>query len=380
MFKYTTRLKKSYVTASKGWLKAFTDIEIKNAIRTGIASALSLFVGVWFSKLLNRPDYLISGLWCVVSTIVVLQAHLGGTYKASWQRFLGVIIGSVSGCVLTYYLGSNPVSLGIAVAVTVIICSFLRMQESVRIACLTVAVILVLSGLRQDLDIWWFGIYRFLDSCLGICIAVVVAHTLWPAEATEKIEHNITKIFSSLSKLFHLSADLEVESERHEKLFYTLKDEIDELLEDNNERLDEARLELAMRHTSLDSWKQLLISLRSSLDAIITIKQLPKSKLILILDESLLTKLQDFSEETEASLQRLSGMFEIEENGAVKDQDLTVAYNALKEDLVRFRGTRATRQFDWKEIEGFFVYFYSLGMVAEEIFHMEELLPKLHSD
>jgi uncharacterized membrane protein YgaE (UPF0421/DUF939 family) len=375
MFKYSTKFEKSAPT--KGFFRRiFGNIEFKNAIKSGIAASISLFVGAWFSTLLNRPDTLISGLWCVVSAIVVLQAHIGGTYRAAWERFLGVLIGSILGCTLFYFMGDNPLSLGVAICATVLVCTFLNIQESVRIACLTVAVIMILSS-SHHISIWWYGLYRFLDSCLGIFIAMLIAHILWPAEATEKIEYNIAKALSSLSKLFHIAVDLDPESERHEKLFQTLKEEVNELLVDSRDNFEDARLEITLRESKLEDWNLLLKLLQESLDAIITIKQLPKSKLNLILDDALLTKLKDFIEITEASFQQLSWAFD--ENNKVLENsldELPTSFNDLKEDLVRFRGTRATRQFDWKEIEGFFVFFYSIGMVAEEIYRIRDLLPK----
>ena len=244
---------------------------------------------------------------------------------------------------------------------------------------MTVAVIMILSGLRPDVNLWWFGLCRFLDSCMGIFIAVIVSHTIWPAEATNKIQFNISKILSSLSKLFHLSVDLEPDTERHDKLFNSLKDEIDELLVDNSSHLDEAKLELAMRQSSLDDWKLLLHALESALDGIVTLRHLKKSKILLMLDDPLLTNLNNYIDAAETNFQYLSKNIDPNDkrNELPVDHDLTESYKILKEDLIRLRGTRTTRQFDWKEIESFFVYFYGLGMVAEELFHIEALLPKI---
>jgi uncharacterized membrane protein YgaE (UPF0421/DUF939 family) len=318
-------------------------------------------------------------LWCVVSAIVVLQAHLGGTYKAAKERFLGVLIGSILGIALTYAFGSNPISVGAAVALTIIICSFFQLQESVRIACLTVVVIMVLSGLRPEIHLWWFGVCRFLDSCLGIFIAVVVAHTLWPEEATFKIQHNISKILTSMSKLFEISVNLETDAERHDKLFQALKDEVLDLFEDSSTHFDEAKLELALRQSKLEDWKLMIHNLESALEAIITLKYLKKEKLMLMLDEALLTRLDNFNDAAESVFQSLSKQLDSGEarHSEEVENDLTLSYQALKDDLIRLRGNRTTRQFDWKEIESFFVYFYSLGMVAEELFQTYKLLPRI---
>ena len=103
------------------WYRKILDrIELKIALKAGIAAFLSLYAGNSFAKLLDRPDYLLSGTWTVMSTFVVLQAHLGGTYKAAWVRFLGVLVGSFMGGFFTSIFGSNSVTLCVSVLFTVI--------------------------------------------------------------------------------------------------------------------------------------------------------------------------------------------------------------------------------------------------------------------
>ncbi len=381
MFKYSTRPTKPSTpfTSKSYWRLSLINIELKKAIKVGIAAAVSLFVGIWFSTLIERPETLVSGLWCAISSIVVLQAHLGGTYKAAWQRFLGVLIGSILGCIFTVSFGSNPISLGFAIMLTMIICSAFKLQESIRIACLTVAVIMVLSGVRPEIELYLFGLFRFLDSCMGIFIAVVIAHTLWPAEATDKIRNNMAKILSSMSKLFDLAVEIGVLSDRQDKLFHAIKDDIYDHFENNYDLIDEVTLEQVIRQTTMEDWKILIHSVESAFDAIITLKQLQKSKILMMLDDSLLDQLKHFIEAADSSFQSLSRQLETGDDRQLSfsEFDLKTTYKSLKDDLVRLRGNRSTSQFDWKEIESFFVYFYSLGMVAEEIFRIEALLPNI---
>lgn len=381
MFKHLIGPEKvSQPIISKGfWHKSLINIELKKAIKVGVAAAISLFLGIWFSTLFSRPDSLVSGLWCVVSAIVVLQAHLGGTYNAAWQRFLGVLIGSILGCLLTSSFGSNPTSLGAAITLTIIVCSFFKLQESIRIACLTVAVIMVLSGLRPEISLWMFGLYRFLDSCMGIFIAVAVAHTLWPEEATDKIRNNMVKILISLSKLFQMATDLNPDSDRQNKLFQTLKEEIYEYFEKNHELIDEANLEQAIRQSTMEEWKILIHSIENILDSTITLKQLQKSKISMMLDDQLLEHLNNYVEAGESTFQDLSKQIELNENRpiALIEEDLMMTYTSLREDLVRLRENRTTRQFDWSEIESFFVYFYSINIITEELLRIKSLLPNI---
>jgi hypothetical protein len=45
-------------------------IEVKQAIKTALAAVLSLFLCIELDLVIPRPQILISGLWCVVASIV----------------------------------------------------------------------------------------------------------------------------------------------------------------------------------------------------------------------------------------------------------------------------------------------------------------------
>ncbi|NGX43561.1 MAG: hypothetical protein K940chlam7_01859 [Chlamydiae bacterium] len=56
----------------------FGRMEFIIATKAGVAAALSLYLGVSFAKFLNKPDYLLSGTWSVMSTFVVMPSASRG--------------------------------------------------------------------------------------------------------------------------------------------------------------------------------------------------------------------------------------------------------------------------------------------------------------
>lgn len=358
---------------------AFARIEVKTAVKVGVAATISWFLGTGISKLMVRPDTLVSGVWCVVTAIVVLQANLGGTYKAAWLRFLGVLIGSVLGCAFTSWLGADPLHLGISVMITVLICTFLDLKDSVRIACLSVAVIMILWGIKPDINPWVFGFYRFVDSCLGIGVAMLVAHTLWPAQARNKLQSNIAKSFGLLSKLFRIAINLESTPEQSSsKSSDLLENEVSDLIKDSKSFLDEAKLELLARASTLDDWKILLNILEDILESVMTLNDLSKNKLTLILDDQLDKNLGNVVEQSDLIFQELVKSLDSDKSLLTESakENLIQAVRFLKADLLRFRGTKTTRKFDMVDVESFFVFFYSLGNITENLLKAEEVIPK----
>jgi uncharacterized membrane protein YgaE (UPF0421/DUF939 family) len=184
------------------WLN---QIEWKIAIKTGLTASLSLTVALTFNHLLKRPDSLISGLWTVLSSIVVIQAYLESTYNAAWARFLGVFVGSCLGGIFTSIFGaSHAFTLGISIFFTIVACSMINLKESFRIACLSVAVVNVLWGLNPNVSPWVFAFFRFIDSCIGIFIAIIISHILWPFQAMKNMRKIFAETLSSMNQTYML--------------------------------------------------------------------------------------------------------------------------------------------------------------------------------
>lgn len=338
-----------------------------------------MLLGLSFGKLFDRPDTLVSGLWCVVASIVVIQDNLGGTYKAAWERFLGVFIGSIIGCVCSKWLGASALNLALSISGTAIICYFLNLKDSIRIASLSVAIIMVFWGEKGEIDPWVFGIYRFIDSCLGIFVGVVVAHVLWPSQAADKLQINVSKILHALNKLFLNSVDMDSSKDLHSKAVFLQESEVLDLFKESYAYLDEVNLEVIIHRTPIEEWKFLLRSLESVYESIITLKELSKGKLSLMLDEPLLKKFESYVEDAEISLEEFSKELETGNSTRTKmiSSDLVASIKELKEELLRFRKTKATRKFDLEDVEAFYVFFYCLGTISDELLRIREIIPKI---
>lgn len=346
-------------------------LELQIAMKAGVAASLSLYLGVAFAKWLDRPDTLISGTWCVLSTFVVMQAHLGGTYRAAWVRFLGVLIGSFMGGLFTTLFGSNAITLGISVVLTVLSCSLFQIKDSIRIACLSVSMVMILWGLHPSISPWQFGWYRFLDSSLGILIAVLVSHTLWPTKATMKLRLSVAKTVHMINRLFQMELSLKPEPKNFERVHRRLSMEVEESILQAQNFLIDSELEVLSRTRRIEEWANLLDHLSAIFDATKELNTFHTFDLKRILDKNLSEKLdgtiKTIGKTMNTLVKRLKREYDKEPS-----QELREAVNALNEELARFRTTRTTRKFDRHEVEKFFVFFYNLRLVIEELIKMDE--------
>jgi len=358
------------------WQRFAKKTETEIAIKSAVVAALSLFVGVSVSRLMGRPDKFISGAWCVMTSIVVLQASIGGTYKAAWKRFLGVLIGSFMGGIFTITFGTNPLSLGISIGLTVMTCCSIHLKESYRIACLSVAIVMVLWGLNPTLSPWQFSLYRLVDSTIGILIAVIIAHLLWPTEATKKMRLSIAQTLALLSKLYRLTTEKNPSTQEKNLEIQKLALKIDKHLKQISNFLEESRLERLTRTTKLEHWSLIFRSLQQIFDKLLNLRDVYKKNLENLLDDDLSYHLASYLNSTDLALQELSQMFQ-ERILLEPHQDLEQIIDQMSKDLDRFRDTRATRQFNLPDVEGYFVYFFDLKSIGESLLQLEKTTRQL---
>jgi uncharacterized membrane protein YgaE (UPF0421/DUF939 family) len=137
------------------------------AIATGTAGVVSLYA----ARLLQLPQ----AYWAPISSFIVLQSNVAATLSAARNRLIGTAIGAVIGALFVRYTGSHPLWLGLAVVLTVLVCLGLGLEDSYRLACVTVAIIMLTGSNRSA---WVAASHRFLEVALGIVVAVLIAGIL----------------------------------------------------------------------------------------------------------------------------------------------------------------------------------------------------------
>lgn len=357
-------------------IDAFLDIEFKLAIKTGVAACLSFLLGTFLNSLFHQAAIPISELWCTVSSILVLQAHTGGTYKAACERVLGIVIGSFLGSYFSATLGSNSLLLGLCVTSTIILCTLANLKESVRIACLSVAVIMIIFTTQPHISPWAFGLHRFIDSLLGIMVGIAVSLLLWPSRATRKIRRNFANMMVALGELLTKAFGSEKVSL---EAFIELEKKIEGLLEDSGAHFNEAELELVFKESKLNHWVLFKQSIQNVLKLINMLKY--ASSIREQLDSDLNEQVNHFTILCVAVLEHLS--IEIvkrkDEKAFEVEMDLMGAQDQVEEKYLAFiQGNQnEDLKMNREEFEKVSVFFYCLRLLFIELLNLEHLTQKI---
>jgi uncharacterized membrane protein YgaE (UPF0421/DUF939 family) len=150
-----------------------TLLHLQQAAKTGLAAALAYYL----SRFLHLPE----SYWAAISAIIVMHSDLSQTLKASRDRIVGTAIGVSIGGVFAALFGGSIWAFGIAVTITVFICSLLGFAEAARLAGVAVAIVMLASHEGRP---WTVPLHRFAEVAFGIVIAVLVSALKWPAQSS----------------------------------------------------------------------------------------------------------------------------------------------------------------------------------------------------
>jgi|SRR5580704_1076946 uncharacterized membrane protein YccC len=143
-----------------------------NAARTAIAATASFLI----ARVFRLPE----AYWAAISTIVVLQSTLGASLQISQDRFLGTLIGAVTGGLLAQYFPPVWWVFALGIFFLGIVCALSHLHNAYRFAGITLAIVVLIPHTAAAPIV---ALHRFIDVSIGIVVGLAVT-IIWPAPAT----------------------------------------------------------------------------------------------------------------------------------------------------------------------------------------------------
>src|SRR3984957_8787552 len=155
-----------------------------------------------FAYVLAELFALPQGYWAVFSAIIVIQASVGGSVKATIERVIvtigGAVIGGAVGFVVPH---QNVFSLGVALVVAIVPMTLVAaLWPNYRIAPLTAVIVLLTPGAQQlgPLD---SAFYRIVEIVVGSFVGLGVSLVVLPARAHALVVGTAARALSLLADL-----------------------------------------------------------------------------------------------------------------------------------------------------------------------------------
>jgi uncharacterized membrane protein YccC len=139
--------------------------------------------------------------WAVFSAIIIVQASVGGSVRATIDRVIGTIGGAVAGGAVGYLLPhDSALSRGVALVIALVPLTLVAaLRPNYRIAPLTA--VIVLLTLDAQLGPLGSAFYRILEIALGCFVGLVVSLVLLPARAHGLVISTAASMLTQLADL-----------------------------------------------------------------------------------------------------------------------------------------------------------------------------------
>lgn len=144
----------------------------KMPLQLAVATFLSYLAGVTVSVGFTGEPPLLAALWAAISALVVPQDTWKGTLDAVRIRIVGSFIGSVGAVICFMLMPVKAWSVALAIIVVTMLCVVFKYERHMRLACITLMLLLLVHELSPSQPISSFALWRFFDSLLGSLIAL----------------------------------------------------------------------------------------------------------------------------------------------------------------------------------------------------------------
>jgi uncharacterized membrane protein YgaE (UPF0421/DUF939 family) len=158
-------------------------------LKTAIAVVVSLYVTEWFSL---EPAFLV-----VLAAVIATQPSIYRSWQYILEQLQANTIGAVIGFVAVFFIGNEPLVIGIVVIVAILINLLLKFDKSIGLSIVTIIVIMEVP----EEHLFTFGINRFLLILTGIIISVGINMLFIPPKYETKL---IDRIKASSQMVFAL--------------------------------------------------------------------------------------------------------------------------------------------------------------------------------
>jgi uncharacterized membrane protein YccC len=168
--------------------------ELRLCVRTTVAGVLAFVL----ASVTNLPQ----GYWAVLTAVIVVQASVGGSLKATIDRLIGTVGGAACGGVVALLIApTGGVERGEALAVALAPVALLAaLNPSFRIAPVT-AVIVLLSPTSEHAGPIASALERILEIVLGSLVGLGTSLVILPARAHDLVTEASSRVLTLLADL-----------------------------------------------------------------------------------------------------------------------------------------------------------------------------------
>lgn len=142
-----------------------------------IVAIASYLLGYYFTSMFHEGTAEVGGLWSVISGVFVMSEKESFTIRSATMRVKASFIGCLIAGAYLYFFTFSVIGFAAAIALGVLVCHSLRIPDHIKTASITIAVVVIISVIVQDIGPVANAGLRFAESVIGSLVAVAVGYT-----------------------------------------------------------------------------------------------------------------------------------------------------------------------------------------------------------
>lgn len=146
------------------------------SLEASFIALICFVIGNYLISLAHDGKGYIDGLWCMISSLVVLQSFVSETLDASKSRISGTVIASIISALSCLIFGYGYIAIFLSISLSLLIMKFFNFSEGVRIATATAAVITGYGFIKPEYSPILNATMRSIDTLIGVGISITVVY------------------------------------------------------------------------------------------------------------------------------------------------------------------------------------------------------------
>jgi len=148
------------------------------AARLAYTARVTIAAGV--TTALWQTFALTHGIWLPISAIVVIQPRRAQAWAKGTSRIVGTVIGAAVATACAAVMPANALTVGLAVAVTILICCGSgRLQDPMPLAAITTVLVFTFDRQEHALTA---GLWRCVEIVGGVAVGLALTAIPFPGE------------------------------------------------------------------------------------------------------------------------------------------------------------------------------------------------------
>jgi uncharacterized membrane protein YgaE (UPF0421/DUF939 family) len=143
------------------WRIALKDVQL--ALRASAAAGLALAIAETLE--LQHPIY------AMIAAVIATDLSPAESRKLALRRLAATAAGAFCGALLSASLGPGPLPAALSIFAAMLVSSLLHAQEGARVAGYICGLVVLYHGEEP----WTYAYFRFVETILGIAIAVLIS-------------------------------------------------------------------------------------------------------------------------------------------------------------------------------------------------------------